>query len=79
MVRTSRFKLPTPSFPLFVTGKPRSTPCGTARRIQMFLWRFPALAVSAMIEVFPLKRAREAFEEMMDAKTHFRAVLSMSQ
>lgn len=33
--------------------------------------------VRPMIEVFPLERAKEAFEKMMAAKTHFRAVLSM--
>jgi len=78
MVRTSRFNRSSP-FSLFVTGEPRSTSCGTARRIQMFLWRFPALAALAMSEVFPLECAREAFEKMMAAKTHSRAVLSMSK
>ncbi|WP_350316427.1 alcohol dehydrogenase catalytic domain-containing protein [Pectobacterium aroidearum] len=34
--------------------------------------------VRPMIEVFPLERAKEAFEKMMAAKTHFRAVLSMT-
>ena len=33
--------------------------------------------VRPMIEVFPLERAREAYEKMMAAKTHFRAVLCM--
>lgn len=35
--------------------------------------------VRPMIEIFPLERAKEAFEKMMAAKTHFRAVLSMSK
>jgi len=30
-----------------------------------------------MIEVFPLEKAAEAFEKMMTAKVHFRAVLEM--
>lgn len=34
--------------------------------------------VRPMIEVFPLEQAREAFEKMMAAKTHFRAVLHIS-
>ena len=33
--------------------------------------------VRPMVEVFPLERAQEAFEKMMSAKTHFRAVLKM--
>ena len=33
--------------------------------------------VRPMIEVFPLERAREAYEKMMVAKTHFRAVIKM--
>lgn len=33
--------------------------------------------VRPMIEVFPLERAREAYEKMMAAKTHFRAVIKM--
>lgn len=33
--------------------------------------------VRPMIEVFPLEQAREAYEKMMAAKTHFRAVLRM--
>ena len=51
----------------------------------MFLWRFPTLAGLGMIagldmiEVFPLERAREAFEKMVAAKTHPHAVLRMSQ
>lgn len=40
--------------------------------------RFSILTdVRPMIEVFPLERAREAYEKMMAAKTHFRAVLRM--
>lgn len=35
--------------------------------------------VRPMIEVFPLERAKEAFEKMIAAKTNFRAVLSMSK
>lgn len=31
-----------------------------------------------MVEVFPLEKAREAFEKMMSAKVHFRAVLKMT-
>lgn len=42
--------------------------------------RFSILTdVRPMIEVFPLEQAREAYEKMMAAKTHFRAVLSISQ
>ncbi len=38
--------------------------------------RFSILTdVRPMIEVFPLEQAREAYEKMMAAKTHFRAVL----
>lgn len=33
--------------------------------------------VRPMIETFPLEKAKEAFEKMMAAKTHFRAVLTM--
>lgn len=33
--------------------------------------------VRPMIEIFPLERAREAYEKMMAAKTHFRAVIKM--
>lgn len=41
--------------------------------------RFSILTdVRPMIEVFPLERAREAYEKMMAAKTHFRAVLRIS-
>lgn len=40
--------------------------------------RFSILTdVRPMIEVFPLERAREAYEKMIAAKTHFRAVLRM--
>ena len=40
--------------------------------------RFSILTdVRPMIEVFPLEQAREAYEKMMAAKTHFRAVLRM--
>lgn len=42
--------------------------------------RFSILTdVRPMIEVFPLEKAREAYEKMMAAKTHFRAVLSMQK
>ena len=34
--------------------------------------------VRPIIEVFPLERAKEAFEKMMAAKTHFRAVLKIA-
>jgi len=34
--------------------------------------------VTPMVEVFPLERAPEAFDRMMSAKVHFRAVLKMS-
>jgi D-arabinose 1-dehydrogenase-like Zn-dependent alcohol dehydrogenase len=34
--------------------------------------------VKAMIETFPLERAAEAYEKMMTAKVHFRAVLQIS-
>ncbi len=41
--------------------------------------RFSILTdVRPMIEVFPLEQAREAYEKMMAAKTHFRAVLRMA-
>lgn len=41
--------------------------------------RFSILTdVRPMIEVFPLEQAREAYEKMMAAKTHFRAVLKIS-
>lgn len=41
--------------------------------------RFSILTdVRPIIEVFPLEQAREAYEKMMAAKTHFRAVLKMS-
>lgn len=33
--------------------------------------------VRPMVEVFPLERAREAFDKMMTSKVHFRSVLSM--
>lgn len=40
--------------------------------------RFSILTdVRPMIEIFPLEQAREAYEKMMAAKTHFRAVLKM--
>jgi len=35
--------------------------------------------VRPMIEVFPLEQAKEAYEKMMAAKTHFRAVLSIKK
>lgn len=35
--------------------------------------------VRPMIEVFPLERAYEAYQKMMAAKTHFRAVISMTR
>lgn len=35
--------------------------------------------VRPLIEVFPLKQAKEAFGKMMAAKTHFRAVLKIAQ
>lgn len=42
--------------------------------------RFSILTnVRPMIEVFPLERAKEAYEKMMAAKTHFRAVLRMGK
>jgi D-arabinose 1-dehydrogenase-like Zn-dependent alcohol dehydrogenase len=34
--------------------------------------------VTPMVEVFPLEKAAEAFDRMMSAKVHFRAVLTMS-
>ncbi len=34
--------------------------------------------VTPMVEVFPLEKAAEAFERMMSAKVHFRAVLKMT-
>ncbi|RAW13347.1 alcohol dehydrogenase [Paenibacillus taichungensis] len=41
--------------------------------------RFSILTdVRPMIEIFPLEKAPEAFEQMMAAKTHFRAVLHIS-
>ncbi len=41
--------------------------------------RFSTFAgVTPMVEVFPLEKAREAFEKMMSAKVHFRAVLKMT-
>ena len=40
--------------------------------------RFSAVSgVKPMVEVFPLERAALAFEKMMTAKVHFRAVLKM--
>lgn len=40
--------------------------------------RFSILTdVRPMIEIFPLEQAREAYEKMMAAKTHFRAVLQI--
>lgn len=42
--------------------------------------KFSVLAdVRPMIEVFPLEQAKEAYEKMMAAKTHFRAVLSIKK
>ena len=42
--------------------------------------RFSILTdVRPMIEIFPLEQAREAYEKMMAAKTHFRAVLRMGK
>lgn len=42
--------------------------------------RFSVLTdVRPMIELFPLECAKEAFEKMMAAKTHFRAVLTMTK
>lgn len=35
--------------------------------------------VRPMIEVFPLEQAYEAYQKMMAAKTHFRAVISMTK
>jgi D-arabinose 1-dehydrogenase-like Zn-dependent alcohol dehydrogenase len=35
--------------------------------------------VVPMIEVFPLEQAAVAFERMMTAKVHFRAVLNVSE
>lgn len=41
--------------------------------------RFSILTdVRPMIEIFPLERAKEAYEKMMAAKTHFRAVLKIN-
>ncbi|HUI69026.1 MAG TPA: alcohol dehydrogenase catalytic domain-containing protein [Spirochaetia bacterium] len=37
-----------------------------------------AAKVTPMVEVFPLEKAKEAFDLMMSAKVHFRAVLKMS-
>ena len=34
--------------------------------------------VRPIIEFFPLERAKEAFEKMMAAKNHFRAVLKIA-
>ena len=34
--------------------------------------------VAPMVEVFPLEKAPEAFDRMMSAKVHFRAVLKMT-
>lgn len=42
--------------------------------------KFSVLAdVRPMIEVFPLEQAYEAYQKMMAAKTHFRAVISMTK
>lgn len=42
--------------------------------------RFSILTgVRPMIEVFPLERAKEAYEKMMSAKAHFRAVIRIKQ
>lgn len=42
--------------------------------------KFSVMAdVRPMIEVFPLEQAKEAYEKMMAAKTHFRAVLSIKK
>jgi propanol-preferring alcohol dehydrogenase len=41
--------------------------------------RFSMLTdVRPIIEIFPLERAKEAYEKMMAAKTHFRAVLKIN-
>lgn len=41
--------------------------------------RFSILTdVRPMIEIFPLEKAKEAYEKMMAAKTHFRAVLKIN-
>ena len=34
--------------------------------------------VRPMVEVFPLEKARMAYEKMMSTKVHFRAVLKIS-
>ena len=40
--------------------------------------KFSVLAdVRPLIEIFPLERAKEAFDKMMAARTHFRAVISI--
>lgn len=42
--------------------------------------RFSILTdVRPLIEIFPLEQAKEAFEKMIEAKTHFRAVLRMTK
>lgn len=42
--------------------------------------RFSILTnIRPMIETFPLEKAQEAYEKMMAAKTHFRAVLKISE
>ncbi|MBE1442751.1 zinc-binding dehydrogenase [Paenibacillus sp. OAS669] len=65
----------------FLTGPNtvRGSFTGQAKDIEAAV-RFSVLTdVRPMIEVFPLERANEAYEEMMAAKTRFRAVLSISE
>ncbi|UPT36774.1 alcohol dehydrogenase catalytic domain-containing protein [Pseudomonas amygdali] len=56
----------------------RGTFTGKTKELEAAL-RFSVLAdVRPLIEVFPLERAKEAYDKMMAAKTRFRAVISMS-
>jgi D-arabinose 1-dehydrogenase-like Zn-dependent alcohol dehydrogenase len=63
---------------LFIAGR-RSIigwPCGTSIDSQDTLAFSVLTGVRAMIEVFPLERAAEAYEHMMSGKARFRAVLT---
>lgn len=56
----------------------RGTFTGKTKELSEAL-RFSVLAdVRPMIEIFPLEKARQAYEEMMAARTKFRAVISVS-
>jgi D-arabinose 1-dehydrogenase-like Zn-dependent alcohol dehydrogenase len=54
-------------------------PSGSAKDSEDTLNFSAATGVRPMIEVFPLARAKEAYERMMSGKVRFRAVLSMTK